>query len=102
MSELVFLLSAEIDIQSAYEFHETWQPGRGDFLLSLLSESFAQLQAFPESAPTFHKSFRRLLVHKFPYGIFYTIEGQRIIIAGVMNLLQSPSGIYRRLGRPGC
>jgi hypothetical protein len=45
----------------------------------------------------FREPYRRLLVHGFPYGIFYTIEGHRIIISGVMDLRQDPSKIRQRL-----
>jgi hypothetical protein len=32
MTDLVFLLSADIDIQQAYEYYENYQEGRGDFI----------------------------------------------------------------------
>jgi len=38
-----------------------------------------------------------LLVHGFPYGVFYTLEGRRIIISGVMDLRKNPEIIRRRL-----
>ena len=62
-----------------------------------LDMAFGRLRAFPEIAPLFHESYRRLLVQGFPYGIFYTIEGRRIIVAGVMDLRQDPSVIRQRL-----
>jgi plasmid stabilization system protein ParE len=62
-----------------------------------LNVAFAQLRTFKEIAPVFHGSHRRLLVHGFPYGIFYTIEGRRIIVSGVMDLRQDPDVIRRRL-----
>jgi hypothetical protein len=40
---------------------------------------------------------RRLLVQGFPFGIFYTLEGRRIIVSGVMDLRQDPKVIARRL-----
>ena len=97
VSELVLLLSADSDIQAAFEYYETFQVGRGEVLLRHLDAAFGQLRALPEIAPLFHKSYRRLLVHGFPYGIFYTIEGRRIIISGVMDLRQDPSIIRKRL-----
>ncbi len=59
--------------------------------------AFGQLRTFPQIAPLFHESYRRLLVHGYPYGIFYSIEGSRIIVAGVMDLRQDPEAIRRRL-----
>jgi toxin ParE1/3/4 len=102
VSELVFLFSADADIQTAFEFYEGFQAGRGEVFMRHLDVAFGQLRTFPEIAPVFHESYRRLLVHGFPYGIFYTVEGRRIIISGVMDLRQNPDIIGRRLrGRSG-
>ena len=97
MSELVFLFSADADIQTAYEFYEAYQEGRGEVFMRHLDVALGRVRAFPEMATPFHKAHRRLLVHGFPYGIFYTIEGRRIIIAAVMDLRQDPETIRRRL-----
>jgi len=97
VSDLIFLFSADADIQSAYEFYEAVQPGRGEVFMRHLDVAFGQLRTFPENAPLFHESYRRLLVHGFPYGIFYSLEGGRIIVSGVMDLRQDPHAILRRL-----
>ena len=97
MSELVFLFSADADIQTAYEFYEAYQEGRGEVFMRHLDVAIGRLRAYPELAAPFHETHRRLLVHGFPYGVFYTIEGRRIIIAGVMDLRQDPETIRRRL-----
>ena len=97
MSELVFLLSADADIQSAYEFYEAYQEGRGEVFMRYLDMALTHLRTFPEMAPVFHRAYRRLLVHGFPFGIFYTIEGGRIIVTGVLDLRQAPDEIRRRL-----
>jgi plasmid stabilization system protein ParE len=97
VSELVFLFSADADIQTAYEFYEAVQSGRGEVFMRHLDAGFGQLRTYPQIAPVFHESYRRLLVHGFPYGIFYSLEGRRIIVSGVMDLRQDPDAILRRL-----
>ena len=97
MSELVFLLSADADIQTAYEFYEAFQEGRGEVFMRHLDAAFGRLRTFPEISPPIHEAHRRLLVHGFPYGVFYTIEGRRIIVAAIMDLRQDPEIIRRRL-----
>ena len=62
-----------------------------------LDVAFGRLRTFPEIAPPIHEAHRRLLVHGFPYGVFYTIEGRRIIVAAIMDLRQDPEIIRRRL-----
>ncbi|MDB6138416.1 MAG: hypothetical protein JWO94_1488 [Verrucomicrobiaceae bacterium] len=97
MRELVYLLSEEIYIQTAYEFYESCQPGRGDVFMCGLDIALKHLSNFPEMGPVSHGSYRRLLLHKFRFGIFYTLEGRRIIISGIMDLRQAPGNIRRRL-----
>ena len=98
VTDLVFLFSADADVQTAYNRYEDWQEGRGEVFLRHLDISFAYLRRFPEIAPIFREPYRRLLVGGFPYGIFYSIEGQRIIVAGVLDLRQDPAAIEKRLG----
>jgi plasmid stabilization system protein ParE len=95
--ELVFLLSADLDIQRAHDFYEDCQEGRGTVFMGHLNECFGQLRAFPESGPRVHGNYRRLLVPGFPYGIFYTVEPRGIVINGVMDVRQDPEAIFRRL-----
>jgi plasmid stabilization system protein ParE len=97
MSELVFLLSADIDIQKAYEYYEAYQEGRGALFLNHLDAAFTCVRNFPEMAPVFQGRYRRLLVPLFPFAIFYTLEPDRIIVTAVMNLRQDPGDIRRRL-----
>jgi plasmid stabilization system protein ParE len=97
MTDLVFLLSADIDIQQAYEYYENYQEGRGDLFLRHLDAAFTHLRLFPKIAPLFHGTYRRLLVPRYPYGIFYMIESPRIIVVAITHFQQNPSEILRRL-----
>jgi hypothetical protein len=40
---------------------------------------------------------RRFLVPNFPFGIFYSVEGHRILISAVLDLRQDPERIRERL-----
>jgi toxin ParE1/3/4 len=71
---------------------------RGAVFVRHLDAAFGHLRTFPEIGPLFHGRYRRLLVPRFPYGIFYTPESNRIVVAGAMHLRQNPEAILRRLG----
>jgi hypothetical protein len=90
MPELVFLLSADIDIQKAYEFCENYQTGRGVLFMQHFDVVFSHVQQVPELGPIFHGNYRRLLVPGFPYGIFYTNRGRSDPVAWVMDTGQDP------------
>ena len=52
---------------------------------------------FPESHPVRHRQFRRALLRRFPYGVFYAVEADEIVILAVLHLAQDPSAIFGRL-----
>src|SRR3954463_8339883 len=95
--ELVFLLAADREIQSAYEFYEHSGEGRGTLFLLHMDAVLTHLRSFPEIGPRYSGPYRRLLIPRFPFGIFYTVEPARIIVCGVLDLRQHPKAIARRL-----
>ncbi len=97
MSELILLLSADLDVQEAFDYYEGYQEGRGAVFLCHLETALEQLRRFPASGTRFHSSYRRLLVPHFPYGVFYTVEARGVIVTGVLDTRRDPEVILRRL-----
>lgn len=97
MMELIFLLGADSDIQSAFNQLEEQQVGRGYIFMQCLDAALTHLCGHPEIGPRYHSPYRRLLLSKFPYGIFYEVQNQRLVIAAVMDLRQNPRVIRQRL-----
>lgn len=48
--------------------------------------------------PIFRHRYRRLLIPKTPFGIFYTIEGERVMVGAILDLRQDHEAILKRLG----
>ena len=97
MIEIVPLLSADLDIQSAYDYYEDCREGLGIVFMHRLDEAFGQLRIFPESGRIVHGDYRRLLVPGFPFGVFYTVEPRGVIVSGVLDTRQDPEALMRRL-----
>jgi plasmid stabilization system protein ParE len=97
MTDLIFLLNAEVDIQTAFNQFEHQQEGRGVLFMQHLDAAFTHLRHQPQMGPPYKTPYRRLLVSKFPYGVFYEAQATRIIIAAIVDLRQSPRAIHRRL-----
>ena len=100
MTELIFLLQAEQDIQAAFARYEDYQSGRGEVFLRQLDAAFTLLRQYPKIAPVYEGSYRRMLVRDFPYGIFYEAQATRIVIAAIMDLRQDPEMLRRKLVGP--
>jgi len=102
MTDLILLLQADLDIQTAFARYEDYQEGRGEVFLRQLDAALTLLRQHPELAPVYAEPYRRMLVRDFPYGIFYTVEPTRLIVAAIMDLRQDPQTIRRKvLGSQG-
>jgi plasmid stabilization system protein ParE len=85
---------AQDEFISGAEFYERQTEGLGlDFILTV-QHTYERLLEFPASGPPFGRRPRRLLVPKFPYGLLYRVEPERIYIIAVMHLHRRP-GYWR-------
>ncbi|MCX6981180.1 MAG: hypothetical protein NTV08_10575 [Verrucomicrobia bacterium] len=98
MSELLILSRAEADVLETQARLEEILPGLGNRFNARTEEALDRLLLFPECGPAYSATFRRLLVRDFPHGIFYTLEGRRIVVHAVLDLRQEVRAIARRLG----
>lgn len=97
MREIVFVAAAESDLIEAWDRYEEVSPGLGDAFEAEVGSAVRLAAAFPEIAPVFFAEFRRLLVRRFQYGVFYTIEGRRMVVRAVLDLRADPDTLRRRL-----
>jgi toxin ParE1/3/4 len=99
MSErrLVLRVRAEQDLADAAQWYEEQARGLGRELLEEAGTVFAQIAQFPESHPMRHRHFRRALLRRFPYGIFYAVEADEIVVLAVLHLALDPAAIVGRL-----
>jgi plasmid stabilization system protein ParE len=93
--EIVFLRGAEADLFAAWVRYEEALPGLGDRFEAEVRAVLLRIAELPESAPIYAGEFRRLLVRRFEHGVFYRIQGTRIVITAVLDLRQDPTAIRR-------
>ena len=97
MTDLILLLQADHDIQTAFNRYEEFQEGRGEVFMQHLDAALTLLRQHPEIAPVYGGRYRRLLIRDFPYGIFYEVQLKRIVVGAIMDLRQDPKTIRRKL-----
>lgn len=54
------------------------------------------LEEHSDLGPTYDVDIRRILLRRFPYGVFYTIEENRIVVHAILDLRMNPVGIRER------
>jgi hypothetical protein len=78
-------------------YYEDCEPGLG---LDFSREVYATIQNalyYPTMWPEIDAEVRRCLVHRFPYGVLYSVEPHGIFILAVMNLRRDPDYWKHRL-----
>jgi len=95
--ELIFLQEARDDIRTAYEWYEDQSLGLGlDFLRAV--EACVQLiQRHPLMHQMVHEYYRRALLRRFPFALFYEHGDSKITVYAVFHVAQSPEKLLVRL-----
>jgi plasmid stabilization system protein ParE len=95
--DVVFLLSAEQDLQEAYSWVEEHRQAREQLFLQDVELQLEHLKRFPLVERIYRGRYRRLLITRYPFGIFYVAESNRIVIHAILDLRQDPERIRERL-----
>lgn len=95
--QIELLRGAEADLLENYVRFEELNEGLGERFYRTIDYVLERIRQFPEIAPVYQGPYRRLVVRPFGYGIFYSIEGERVMIGAILDLRQDPHSIRRRL-----
>ena len=79
------------DIKIAYDWYESQRLGLGEDFLLTLEESYSKIARTPKHYQIIYKSVRRKLVRRFPYGIFFVLQEDKIVILAVMHTKRKPT-----------
>ena len=74
-------------------------PGLGDAFVDAVENGINTILKDPIVWRVVEDDVRRYLVHKFPYGIYYTVENDIVIIWAIQNLHRHPDYWRTRRGR---
>ncbi len=84
-------LRARNDIEDAARWYESQQLNLGGEYLNEIAAAFDKLAENPKAYPAIHRETRRLLLQRFPFGVFYRIIDNRVIVLAVMHSSRDPN-----------
>lgn len=88
--ELIIRPEAEAELAEAFEWYEERVQGLGsEFLISVDAAVHAIVRK-PQQFAKVHKTVRRALLRRFPYAVFFLVEGTRIIILAFFHVKRDP------------
>ena len=91
--DLRFLPFVEDDAVTGYSWYEEKAPVCGEDFLRVFYTCLDQIELNPFQYPKVYLEFRRSLLHKFPYAIYYKIERDVIIVFGLFHCARNPQTI---------
>lgn len=88
--------SATDDLYDGFRFYERQSPGLGTYFFKSL---FSDIDALENHAGihSIHFGYYRLLSKRFPYAVFYKIEGPLIIVKRILDTRRDPDQIRSAL-----
>ena len=91
---------AERDLQAGFSFYETQHVGIGDFFLDSI---YSEIDSLLLYAGIHRKIFgyHRQLCRRFPFAIYYKLEGEQVFVWRVLDLRSDPIWIQKQIRSAG-
>jgi len=84
-------LAADNDIEAAFEWYESEQPGLGIEFLDEVKAAYTRILDGPFKYQHLRSGIRRALTRRFPYGIYFSIEEDLIVVIAVLDTARDPA-----------
>ena len=98
MTDKLQLLScAEDDISTSVLWYEKQMNGLGSRFILSIDATIQSIQRNPLLYPKVYKNFRRALTQRFPYGVYYFIERDTIVVVAIFHEKRKPRHWKKRV-----
>ncbi|MCF3651133.1 type II toxin-antitoxin system RelE/ParE family toxin [Synoicihabitans lomoniglobus] len=88
---------ARDDLAAGFEFYENNAAGISRYFLTHLYQDIESLSTSAGAHRQIHRDFYRALSRKFPFAIYYRLNGDRVLVHAVVDCRRHPSWIARHL-----
>jgi len=88
--QAVFRPAAAADIEDAYDWYESQRSGLGDEFMVAINAAVDSKSENPLGYPVIHRQTRRLLLRRFPYGLYFRLLDNHPIIIAFMHGSRDP------------
>ena len=92
-----FTSAAEQDLTAAFLWYEEQSAGLGTRFMAQVDDLLARVAETPREFPEAMSGYRRALLHRFPYGIYFSIDPDEVRVHAVLNLHRDPAHWRGRL-----
>ena len=78
------------DVAAAFQWYENEQPGLGLEFLDQLRTIYDHMAASPFQYQELRAGVRRALLRRFPYAVYFAVEGGFVIVLAVVHASRNP------------
>jgi plasmid stabilization system protein ParE len=90
LKPVLFTPTAEADVEEAFQWYEAQRTGLGAAFRHAIDVAVAAVESRPDTYAALHRNTRRVLLPKFPYGLYYRIMDQNILVVGCIHAKRHP------------
>jgi hypothetical protein len=90
---------AEQDLVDGSRFYDLQEEELGDYFLDSLFADIDSLHLYA-GVHSLHFGYHRLLSKRFPFAVYYRVDGEMINVWAVLDCRQDPAKIEARLTEP--
>ena len=87
---VVWLPEAEAELKHARAWYDSIRPELGDRFAMAVEETVDAIAEHPLQFPVVHRGRRRAGVRRFPYGIFFEFQQNRVLVLACFHAKRNP------------
>lgn len=95
--ELLIRPEAREDVSEAFIYYESCLAGLGDQFLDSLKATLDVVVNQPELYPKVLGVIHRALIHRFPFGLFYLVNQNQLVLIACLHVRRSPASWKNRV-----
>lgn len=92
-----FTPAARAELIDAQDWYEAEAPGLGRRFRAEIDRAVQRIATSPRQFPVVFKTLRRARAKKFPYGLFFAIEGDTLLVVACFHSSREPQQWQRRV-----
>ncbi len=90
--------AASRDLIEGYRFYQQQSDGLGDYFLDSLYSDIDSLLISAGVHEVHFGGYHRLLSKRFPFAVYYRLDGSTALVYAVLDCRRSPAWIRKKLG----
>ena len=96
MFRVIFTQGAREEVIEAQDWYEREAPGLGRHFREAIDALIERLSANPRQFPVVFKDVRRALLRRFPYSLFFVMEGETLLVIACFHASRDPAQWQKR------